>query len=59
MHYVIALAGDHAGFGATKIYKALWFAEGPGGPVRYFVFDRIRTVGMPRVECFWSISPAW
>lgn len=28
MHYVVALAGDHPGFGATKIYKALWFAEG-------------------------------
>jgi len=28
MHYVIAKAGDHGGFGATKIYKALWFAEG-------------------------------
>lgn len=28
MHYVIALAGDHPGFGATKIYKVLWFAEG-------------------------------
>lgn len=28
MHYVIALAGDHPGFGATKVYKALWFAEG-------------------------------
>jgi hypothetical protein len=28
MHYVVALAGDHPGFGATKIYKVLWFAEG-------------------------------
>lgn len=28
MHYVIALAGGHPGFGATKIYKVLWFAEG-------------------------------
>lgn len=24
----------------------------PGGPVRLFVFDRIRSAGMPRVECF-------
>ncbi len=27
MHYVIAKAGDHPGFGATKLYKVLWFAE--------------------------------
>lgn len=27
MHYVIANAGSHPGFGATKLYKILWFAE--------------------------------
>jgi hypothetical protein len=27
VHYVIAQAGAHAGFGATKLYKVLWFAE--------------------------------
>lgn len=24
----------------------------PGGPIRLFVFDQIRSAGMPRVECF-------
>lgn len=24
----------------------------PGGAVRLFVFDRVRSAGMPRVECF-------
>jgi hypothetical protein len=27
MHYVIASAGDHPGFGAIKLYKVLWFAD--------------------------------
>lgn len=27
MHYVIARAGTRPGFGATKLYKVLWFAE--------------------------------
>lgn len=27
MHYVIFRAGDHDGFGATKLYKVLWFSE--------------------------------
>jgi len=27
MHYVIARAGGHAGFGAVKLYKALWFSD--------------------------------
>lgn len=27
MHYVIARAGKRDGFGATKLYKVLWFAE--------------------------------
>lgn len=27
MHYVIARAGARPGFGATKLYKVLWFAE--------------------------------
>lgn len=26
-HYVIARAGSHPGFGATKLYKVLWFSE--------------------------------
>jgi hypothetical protein len=27
MHYVIAKAGGHRGFGATKLYKVLWFSD--------------------------------
>jgi hypothetical protein len=27
VHYVIARAGNRDGFGATKLYKVLWFAE--------------------------------
>lgn len=27
IHYVIARAGSHPGFGATKLYKVLWFSE--------------------------------
>lgn len=27
VHYVIARAGQRDGFGATKLYKVLWFAE--------------------------------
>lgn len=27
MHYAIALAGGHAGFGAVKLYKVLWFSD--------------------------------
>ena len=27
MHYVIAVAGSRPGFGATKLYKILWFSE--------------------------------
>ncbi len=27
MHYVIATAGDHPGFGAIKLYKVLWFSD--------------------------------
>lgn len=27
MHYVIATAGGRPGFGATKLYKVLWFSE--------------------------------
>lgn len=27
VHYVIARAGHKSGFGATKLYKVLWFAE--------------------------------
>lgn len=24
----------------------------PGGPIRLFVFDRVVSAGMPRIECF-------
>lgn len=27
MHYVIAKAGSHPGFGAIKLYKVLWFSD--------------------------------
>lgn len=27
MHYVVAKAGGRPGFGATKLYKVLWFSE--------------------------------
>jgi hypothetical protein len=27
VHYVIARAGDRDGFGATKLYKVLWFSD--------------------------------
>jgi len=27
MHYAIARAGGHAGFGAVKLYKVLWFSD--------------------------------
>ena len=34
VHYVIHQAGDRDGFGATKLYKVLWFSE-----ARCFVLD--------------------
>lgn len=27
MHYVVAKAGSHPGFGAIKLYKVLWFSD--------------------------------
>lgn len=53
MHYVIAKAGDHDGFGAVKMYKVLWFSEGKawllkGEPITGAVYIRDKHGPVPK-----------
>ena len=45
IHYVISAAGARANFGATKLYKVLWFAE-----ARSFVLNGASITGAPYVR---------
>lgn len=52
-HYVIARVGARAGFGATKLYKVLWFAEArsfvlTGSPIFGTDFIREKHGPVPR-----------
>lgn len=53
LHYVIARAGSHPGFGATKLYKVLWFANArtfclTGEPIFQTEFVRQQHGPVPR-----------
>jgi hypothetical protein len=54
VHYVIARAGKRDGFGATKLYKVLWFAEArrwvlTGEPITGAVFVREKFGPVPKL----------
>lgn len=54
VHYVIAQAGKRDGFGATKLYKVLWFAESrrwvlTGKPITGAVFIREKFGPVPKL----------
>ena len=53
LHYVIARAGSRPGFGATKLYKVLWFANArtfclTGEPIFQTEFIREKHGPVPR-----------
>lgn len=54
MHYVIHRAGDRDGFGATKLYKVLWFSEArrfvlSGAPIADAEYIREKYGPIPRL----------
>jgi hypothetical protein len=54
LHYVIARAGKRDGFGATKLYKVLWFSEARhyvlhGRPITGAVYIREKFGPVPRL----------
>lgn len=53
LHYVIACAGSRPGFGATKLYKVLWFANArtfclTGAPIFQVEFVREKHGPVPK-----------
>lgn len=54
VHYVIWRAGDRDGFGATKLYKVLWFSEArafmlSGKPISGAIYTRQEHGPVPRL----------
>lgn len=54
VHYVIHKAGDRDGFGATKLYKVIWFSEGrcfllDGAPIAAADYIREKHGPVPRL----------
>jgi hypothetical protein len=54
IHYIIWRAGDQPGFGATKLYKVLWFAEARayvlrGKPITGAIYVRDKYGPVPRL----------
>lgn len=54
VHYVIFSAGDRDGFGATKLYKVLWFSEARsfvlhGAPIAGAVYIREKFGPIPKL----------